>query len=124
MSKIDDIQERMIALAQHLLDRTRQDKVVWTSTDDSRRFSYSGRKSSIWIEGKVDGDGDWVGTLTLLNSEGEVVERLSTDFDPEDEDGNFNPHPHNKILESLHDLARRQALNIDTLIDETISELQ
>ncbi|WP_422754923.1 hypothetical protein [Micromonospora sp. WMMD708] len=121
-TELSYIERRMITLAEVLLTRTREAKVEWSTTDRGNRFSHSGRSSSVWIEGKFDSDGDWNGTLTLLNSEGEVVELLQCGFEPRGDD-TYNPSPWNKTLEELHDLARRRALNVDKVIDETLREL-
>ena len=117
-----DYTDEMVQLAQRLVARTREGRIAWDSTEDSSRYSYSGQSSSVWIEGGYDTDNDFNGALTLLNTGGEIVEVLRTDYT---QVGNkYESGPHNAVLEELHRAARRKALDIDRILSETLLELE
>lgn len=126
MSRESDVRGRMFKVASRLLKETLEGRVPWTPTDKEQEFLYSGTKSSVVISHHEDRDGDDVYTMSLLDTRGTVVEQLRSDYVPSQ--GAFQPTMEpaawNDTLEQLHDAARREALNIDALLDGVLEDLE
>jgi hypothetical protein len=103
-------------LVEKLHERTKSNEVQWQRADRGV-FTVSFPNYSI----DVGGD-EWVIVLRIYNSEGEIIETVSSD-EISQESGSSNVDYGTKLRE-LHRLARRSALRSDEAIDELISLLE
>jgi len=131
----ENVESRLVALTQKLLDKTTAGAISWQATDSENAYSYSTTRSSVLIDGKYDNDQDFVGGIEVLNDRGTAIERLRTDFetkaevaDPESrilaENTRYFKGPYNELIEDLFEAARRSALDIDGIIDGLMSDLE
>jgi hypothetical protein len=123
MNRDDHLHNRMVSLANSLLERTRAGSIAWTVTDNERRFLFSGTNTSVGITSYVDRDGDTITSLDLLNSRGTVVETLRSEFEPNDDAPPYTARNWNKLLDDLYYAARRNALNVDAMLDDLLADL-
>ncbi len=122
--------DRLVDVASTLFRRTVDGTIAWTTTEKGDRFLYTGTNTSVWIEGRIDRDGDWTGVLTILDSNGNVADTLQTEFPQVPQlipvlssPSTYRDAPWNKILRRLHDAARRKALDVDAVIDSLMGDL-
>ncbi|MBN1460130.1 MAG: hypothetical protein JXA57_11385 [Armatimonadetes bacterium] len=121
MSREHDVQERMRLLLSRLIEQTASGKIRWSQTDREQHFLYSGSKSSVTISLEEDKFNQRY-TMALLNNNGVVVEALEDDW--EADGGDRRAAPWNDDLERLFDLARREAMGIDKLLDAALSDIE
>lgn len=117
------LQQRLHEVAQRLLAETLNGNVDWRTTDDEDAFLYSGSSASIIIDYFSRNDSY---SMRILNSRGTLVEELRSESAPEAPWGTSTPAAGaawNETLSSLHNAARRRALNIDTLITSVLRDL-
>lgn len=115
--------ERLLVLAERLLQRTEAGKISWSRTAEENTFLFNGTSSSVAVEGHVDRDGDFVGSLRVLNERGSEVDTLRTDFG-DGAGGRWTPARHNELLRKLHSSARGSALRINEVLDVLLNELE
>jgi len=112
-------------IAQALLDQTKYGNIEWQSTDDDEAFLYSTSNSSIIID-TASRTGPQPYWLKILNQRGTVVETL--DYNPQAEDewmeSQVTENKVGALLGKLHEAARRQALQIDDVINAVLRELK
>jgi hypothetical protein len=114
-------EKRLAEVLRELIKLTRDDKIAWTEGDSSYSFTFATPVATIFLE-SVDKDGAAPYRLTLLNPDGVQLESLdlnrNSEFWDEDEGRVWDD------LETLYDLARRQALDIDNTLDSLMAELK
>lgn len=113
---------RLAEVARVSLKRTREGVLDWRTTDDEAAFLFSGTSSSIIADFYPRKD---LYEIRILNSRGTIVESLRSREVTVDEGpwSSVEPAPWNELLKELHDAARRSALRIDEVLDETLQEL-
>lgn len=117
------IRERLIEIARASLQRTQDGSMEWRPTDDEAAFLYSGSSTSLIIDYFPQ---DEQFQLRLLNGRGTVIGTLETEWDPDLSDPTpwgKTAAPWNEVLATLHDAAKRSALQIDVLLDSTLRDL-
>ncbi|PSK67453.1 hypothetical protein B0E53_00572 [Micromonospora sp. MH33] len=120
MSREQDVRGRMVSLAEKLLQRTLDSGIRWIETDRDDQYLYPASNSGVTIERHEDRFEGLYYQLTLLNADGKAVQELSTaSGDSEGERASWNT-----TLERLFDAARREALGIDSLIDDTLRDVE
>ena len=122
MTRDLELHDRFVTLAENLLNATKAGKVSWALTDNETKFLYAGTRSSVAIEFYDSRDGEET-VLSLLNSQGTVVDSLVTEYH-RTSDETMSPAPWNIILEDLYSAARRVAHNVDEAIDSMLSDIE
>jgi hypothetical protein len=121
VSADNSIQDRMTKLAGQLLERTSEGQISWGETDNEDEFIYSGVNNSVTIRrlDKQTVKGRYV--LSVRNWRGTLVESLQSDLI----EGDFisTPAKWNTALSNLYEEARRNALDVEKVLDDLISEL-
>jgi hypothetical protein len=117
MGKDEDVRNRMIAMAERLLEQTLAGRISWTQADEEDEYLYSGTAGSVLVSHTVRNYDLY--SMHLLNSRGTTVESLRT-VRPDDP---FTP-PENELLERLFDAARREALGVDSLLDTLLVDIE
>lgn len=118
MTELESLELKMTEILRSSLARTVEGVMKWRTTDDEDAFTYSGVSTSLVIDlwpesGKIQ--------LRVLNARGTVVATLeSTPPGPLDEDVRSKRY---SMLVSMHDAARRNALNIDGVLTAALEEL-
>lgn len=115
------IRDRMTKLAKQLLRRTLNGQISWNETDNENEFIYSASDSSVAIQNNNTRSITGRYTLTVRNWRGTIVQQLQSalresDFVEIQEDWN-------EVLLDLYEAARRNALNIEGMLDDLITEL-
>lgn len=121
MTADDPVLDRMTKIAGQLLRRTLDDLISWGETDNEDEFIYSGTNTSVTIRRRDTRDivGRYV--LTVMNWRGTVVDTLESA--KKDLGIVEQPEEWNAILYDLYEAARRSALNIETVLDDLLTEL-
>jgi hypothetical protein len=123
MARDPHVHQRLIDLAKNLLQRTQEGGVSWTATDNETAFLFSGTNSSVQINSYTDRDGDMHTVLSILNSRGTVVDSIEDEFRPAPIDG-YEPEDWNEVLDDLYYAARRNALDVDSTLDDLLADLE
>lgn len=123
MAKDPHVHQRLVDLAKSLLERTRDDKISWTATDNETAFLFSGTSTSVRISTSFDNDGDMHTKLSLLNSRGTEVDSLQNEYHPAEISG-WEPEDWNEVLDDLYYSARRKALDVDSMLDDILADLE
>lgn len=118
MNEDPEIHDRLVRLTEVLLARTREGKISWKPTDDERAFLYTGPGTSALITSHLDEDGDNRTTLSVLNSRGTEIESIENEWQA------GSPATWNETLDDLYYSARRDALNIDKVLDNFLATLE
>lgn len=123
------VAEKLLEIARTALAQTRESKVNWRQMDDEFSFLFSGSKSSLIVDLHPREDRY---ELRLLNPRGTVVESLVlekpvTVTDPWGDKAPIPPSDAEvanwELLRDLHEMARRNALDIDNLMDAALADL-
>jgi hypothetical protein len=122
MSSDNEIQNRLILMAQNLLKATREGKISWRLTDVEYKFIYAGTRSSVTIEVSQDNFSNET-LLCLLNERGTVVDSLETGSSLGD-DNSQTAFRWNDLLEDLYQAARRVAHNVDEALESMILDIE
>lgn len=119
MTNINSGEAKLIALAERLLRLTERRKISWTqATDDAYQYSAS---SSTVIIGNVDHDGRHPYFFDLYDAQGTVVDTFRTHFHSS---ATTDAEPStNLTIEALYVMARRSALNVDSVLDSLLADL-
>lgn len=114
-------EEKLMALLKRLIYATESSRISWSvSADLPDGYQYNASNSSVTVSSK-DGDGTWPFVIELFDESGRPVEKFLTSFS--DEYGEGYEAPYNTALQRLHELARRQARNIDGIYDALFRDL-
>lgn len=116
-----EIQERLLAIAVELLDRTKKGLVDWSVTDDEEAFLYSGERSGVIVDVLKSKQG-LIHVMSLVNERGTVVESLRSAWDQDAWE--MKPAPWNATLEELYGAARHSALRVSDVIDDVLRTLR
>lgn len=108
--------ERLMELAGRLLSLTRQGKIHW-SQGEASSYEYSTATSSVLVSND-DEDGRHPFTLEVYNDSGNVVDQLKTGYT-----ATHMAYAWNDLIEELYTVARRDALDIDKVLDEILAQL-
>ncbi|MDT7572578.1 MAG: hypothetical protein QOE05_2752 [Actinomycetota bacterium] len=121
----NDTVRRLIELAERMTRATDSGSVKWSPNDDTgTSFSYSTREASISIRSK-DGDGVHPFILEVFDSGGVMVESLASGYtEIPDDPWASTGFVWNAALEGLYGAARRNALNIDSVIDSLLRSIE
>lgn len=122
MTNDNEVQGRMLLMANNLLAATKEGKITWRLTDAEAKFIYAGTRSSVTIEFVSDRFNDEMTVLCLLNDKGTVVDSLETGGVHEGD--RFIPASWNEILDDLYHAARRVAYNVDEALDSILSDIE
>ncbi len=114
--------QRLQALAKRLIVLTEQGKVEWREGAAQDSFQLAVPNASVSISTR-DGDGRAPYVMEVFSGDGAVVDSIETEAWWDDETEEFYPRPWNELLERLYELARRNVLNIDAVLDTLLSEL-
>jgi hypothetical protein len=115
MTTDDDAVQRMVDIATELISQTSQGRVRWSTTDRDDVFQFSTTRASMTIE---PGSRQQTFVLRVLNERGVQVEALAASGEP------FTRDPGGRELSELYELARRQALEVDDVLDTVLDELR
>jgi hypothetical protein len=115
----ENFRPQLEKIASEALEQTHKGVMVWRTTDDEDAFLFSGPKSSLIISSELRSViGGFPKTryfeLRVLNNRGTVVETLRTSASDD----------LSELLGSLYHAARRIALDIDSVLDTTLKDLQ
>jgi hypothetical protein len=107
-------------LASELIAATQQGRVSWQPTDleDSFLCSLPGGTGAVTITRNSSHSMLEYFRMDVLNPSGTVIDTASSGVDLFTTGDLPNP-----LLSELHDLARRDALNVDSLLDSMLDEL-
>ncbi|MBN2223272.1 MAG: hypothetical protein JW765_01205 [Deltaproteobacteria bacterium] len=114
---------KLVKLIKLLADRTNQGSLQWGQTEEKGVFQTSFPNSSVRIESITDkipdgGDVTYIG-LSVYNSEGDLVESINS-FDT----SNLGGRTGMDLMDKLYEAARRKAMGVDKVLDQTISYLE
>ena len=118
MSREEDVHQRVERLARKLLEQTRAGKLSWSDTDTEDQFLYSGSVSGVLID-KYSSRYE----LALLNARGTLVERIVANAPEVDGGVSAAEAALFDLFEDLYEAARREALNVDKIIDSLINDI-
>jgi hypothetical protein len=105
-------EEKLIQIAIQLLSKTRKDLVNWEETADPTLFQTTMEDYTVTID-KVGGSRF---DLHLRNQKGRAIASVQV------REGTASTTNYN-TLSNLYEIARRQALKIDSALDDVISKL-
>jgi hypothetical protein len=108
--------QRLITLAQHLVEATAQRTAQWDARADHVYF-WGAAEGSVTIASR-DRDGEPPYELALYAVDGNKVDELASELLAGDE-----PAPWNDALAELYRIARRSALGADEIIDALLERL-
>jgi hypothetical protein len=108
--------QRLLTLAQHLVEATAQRTAHWDVRADDVYFWGAG-EGSVTIASR-DRDGEPPYELELYTADGSKVDELASELLVGDE-----PAPWNDALAELYRIARRSALGADEIIDALLERL-
>lgn len=107
------------ALIQRLHARTKEGKILWERTIDEGVFRATVGATSVSLvpDKTPDGWGNYVDTtlLRIFNDEGSVIEEISSD--------SVGKREFADLLQELYELARRQAMGVDQILDKLLDQL-
>src|SRR4051812_5441065 len=115
-----EIEEKLFRLVQKLHAKTLAGGVVWERTSIRNAFQTSFptfvvRVSELWEEGADSPDY----AISIRDESGLTIER-ATDAELTKANPDSNAFP---IMRDLYNMARRQALNVDSALDSLLAEL-
>src|SRR4051812_27242205 len=100
-------QERLMILANQLLDSTQRGHTKWNVADDTNTSFQAKRRSGSVTIASDDEDGAFPYSLTLFDTDGRKVETLTTGGTPDEGLlGISEPFEWNELLHKLYDVAR------------------
>ena len=115
-------QQKLVDL---LLERTRKSKLEWQTTLADNAFQISFRDNSVRLEQVETGGNEPDYVVSLINSEGNVVENFSdVDLWQDQKDlSESDRKNYYRALAELYALARRTALGSDKVLNSILNEL-
>jgi len=109
--------ERLTDLAKRLAYATQQGTIAWTA-ESNTSFTYGRPSGSVKVTSER-GDGEEPIELSLFDADGSILESLSSAwFDEYDQPAEWN-YP----LRELFEVARANALNIDSVVSDLLEGL-
>jgi hypothetical protein len=108
--------QRLITLAQHLVEATAHRAAHWDVRGDDVYF-WGAAEGSVTIASR-DGDGEPPYELALYTADGSKVDEAASELLVGDE-----PAPWNDAFAELYRIARRSALGADEIIDALLERL-
>ena len=107
-----------------LYRKTANNDITWAASDVDRQFqkSFSSYSVRVSMEDDYDHRGNEIDNyfISIFDSTGNIIERVSqTGLRDELESLNYSP----SLVQELYELARRQALGVESALDSIISEL-
>ena len=112
----------LFRLAQQLIERTKAGKMSWSSIGEDG-FAFAGTKASVVIRSR---DKDQVHPYIFTLFEGDIeVDSITSGWNasPTGFEDEGSPLPWNDALENLYRSARRNALNLDQLIESILEDI-
>ena len=103
---------RLMLAALKLSERTRRGSANWASSDEANTFVWSGLSSAVSIAQYRTVNATRV-RMAVVNEMGDEIDSITVDHRSEDYEA----------LERLFELARRSALNVDSVLDNLLNEL-
>jgi len=119
MTEDNAINDKLLTIAFRLLERTQSGQAAWAETDRLDTYAWSGSQNSVTISRQASIIVEFV--IELRNTWGTVVEdgRFSIYSGLE-----FGGRNVGEMLQQLFELARRSALQVDSVIDDILGELE
>jgi hypothetical protein len=122
MARDPHVHQRLVDLAKNLLKRTQDGKISWTATDNDTAFLFSGTSTSVRISTYFDNEGESYTELSFLNSRGTVVDSIRDEY--HQVSSGWEAADWNEVLDDLYYAARRDALDVDTMLDDFLADLE
>jgi hypothetical protein len=121
VARDDHLQGRLVELAEQLLRKTLAGDISWSETDKPMDFLYSGPNSSVSIYRvpQLAISGQYI--LTVFNWRGTELGVLRSGYVTK-EDTRMEAE-WNETLSNLYEEARKNALNIDKVLDTLLTDL-
>ncbi len=116
----DEPGSELVGLAEQLIKRTEAGKISWSSTGDDG-FAFAGTRASVIIRSR-DKDQTHPYVFTIFEHDIEV-DSITSGWEGVGEYESGPPFPWNDALEKLYRLARRNALDIDDLIESLLQDI-
>jgi hypothetical protein len=120
MTTEEHARNRLIALARGLVERTVSGQIEWREVVPANAFQLDIPSGAIVIE-TVDSDESPPYRMTIHNPEGQEVDALEQEW--EAYEGESYPADWNVTLADLFEAARRNALDIDSVLNGIIQDL-
>ncbi len=114
-------QEKLLTLADRLIDRTRAGQVDWHFTGDGDAFVFSGSDAAVMVRSE-HGEGSEPYELVLLNRYGTRIDGLRTEYLKGDGPAPVEA-PWNAHLRDLHRAVRDSVLNLGKAVDSLLRDL-
>ncbi|MFF0550256.1 hypothetical protein ACFYUL_14955 [Streptomyces sp. NPDC004311] len=114
-----DHAEKMQALIDTLIIKTKERRIEWEEDESGDAFALSLTRGTVTVW-SADGDGMHPFILRIRGDRGQIVEQVETARP-------YEEHTWSRMdlsIQHLHELARRNALNIDEVIDRIIEDLR
>jgi len=111
----------MMLLARKVTKMTKEGSLVWKETERDDTFQVSFANSSLRLAKRQSAINSFQDEfyISVLNSEGSVVDEIG-DEDVDESGVNTDLY---QVLKECYEIARRQSLGIDMVIDEIMGEL-
>jgi hypothetical protein len=111
--------DKLKALAERLLERTRDGRVAWEQTDRELTFATVLKPGSVRI-GRTTTAGY---SLVVTNGQGTTLEQVAVDPDDPFQATSTSMAALVRILPQLHEMVRRQVLEVDSTLDSMLDQL-
>lgn len=108
--------ERLVELSRRLSAATDAGQVEWTAEDDTS-FLWSGSRGAVSVRSR-DGDGEEPFEIDVYSAGKQKVETIGSEWTNDEQ-----PAPWNDAVARLYRAARRQALGVDRILEDLLSEL-
>jgi hypothetical protein len=116
--------DRIIELVKTLTQRTIAKSIQWqVSDDDGLEFQFSSPTSSVVVRSK-DRDGASPFILDIINANGAIVESVYSNWGDSVGETPWGSQNMSELLGELFVQARRNALNIDGVLDDLLGSLR
>ncbi|MFC7933550.1 hypothetical protein [Streptomyces cinereoruber] len=125
--------DRLVKIVKLLLRSTKAGRLEWDSvgSNDRPRYVTSFTDASFVVYSK-DNDGAHPFIVELRNERGEILESIQSasirplrrELNEEERLERQSQREFNNILYELHNVARRNAMNIDSFLDNLLSQLE
>ena len=113
---MDSPSERMVELTRRLQAATDAGRLEWAPVEDTA-FVWTASHGAVGIRSR-DGDGEEPYEIDVFSAERQKVDTLASEWTAEEQ-----PAPWNEAVARLYRAARRQALGVDRILEDLLSEL-